>query len=263
MSSELRHAIRNLRKSPGFALTVLAVLALGIGTNTAIFSVVNSILLNPPGIHDPGRIAVMRVRYNKLNLKSIEISMTDFDDLHDRRDVFQAAAFAGPASFNYETASQPIRLKAARVSWEWFNVFGAYPELGRTFTPEEDAPNRNYVVVLEHSAWQHTFGGDPFVLGRSIILDHKPYRIIGVMPAGFEPVFPCDLWVPFAQDPAEHTPLNRFNEGLFGAARMRPGVSLQRASAAANLASDRVRRDSSRFGQYARDSRWGMFLVPT
>ena len=98
MSSELRYAARSLGKAPGFTLTAVAVLALGIGANTAIFSVVNSILLNPPGVQDPGRIAALRVRYNKLNLKSIPVSTPDFDDIHDRHKVFQAAAFAGAAA---------------------------------------------------------------------------------------------------------------------------------------------------------------------
>ena len=122
--------------------------------------------------------------------------------------------------------------------------------------------DQNYVVVLEHSAWQRIFGGDAAVLGKTILLDRKPYRIIGVMPNGFNPVFPCDLWVPFAQSRAEHTPDNRFNEGLFGVARMRPGVSFERATAAVNVAAQRVRNDSTQLGQYARDSDWGMFLVP-
>ncbi|MGA3023611.1 MAG: ABC transporter permease [Bryobacteraceae bacterium] len=152
MLSELRYAVRSLKNAPGFTLTAVAVLALGIGANTAIFSVVNSILLHPPGIQDPGRVAALRVRYNKLNLKSIVVSTPDFDDIHGQRDVFQAAAFAGQASFNYLAGEQPIRLDAARVSWEWFDVFGARPEIGRTFSAEEDFPDRNGVVVLEHAA---------------------------------------------------------------------------------------------------------------
>ncbi|MGA2183907.1 MAG: ABC transporter permease [Bryobacteraceae bacterium] len=262
MSSELRYAVRSLKNAPGFTLTAVAVLALGIGANTAIFSVVNSILLHPPGVQDPGRVAVLRVRYNKLNLKSIGVSTPDFDDVHTQRAIFQAAAFAGPASFNYLAGGQPMRLDAARVSWEWFNVFGARPALGRTFSADEDYPDRNGVAVLEHAAWQRLFGGDASVIGRTLILDRKPYRVIGVMPAGFDPVFKCDLWVPFALPPAEHAPDNRFNEGLFAVARIRPGVPFEKANAAVNLAARRLRNDTGRAGEYARDSDWGMFLVP-
>ncbi len=262
MTNELRYAIRGLRNAPGFTLTAIAVLALGIGANTAIFSVVNSILLHPPGIHNPDRVAVLRVRYNKLNLKSIPVSTPDFDDIHSQRDVFQAAALAGQASFNYLAGDQPIRLQAGRVSWEWFNVFGARPALGRTFSADEDYPDRNGVAVIEYTAWQHLFGGDPSVIGRTLILDRKPYRVIGIMPAGFDPVFHCDLWVPFAMPPSEHTPDNRFNEGLFAAARIRPGIPFEKANAAVNLAAQRVRHDTQQAGQYARDSDWGMFLVP-
>jgi predicted permease len=262
MSGELRYAVRSLRNAPGFTLTAVAVLALGIGANTAIFSVVNSILLHPPGIRDPSRVAALRVRYNKLNLKSIGVSTPDFDDVHGQRDIFQEAAFAGPASFNYLASGQPIRLDAARVSWEWFNVFGARPALGRTFSADEDYPDRNRVAVLEHAAWQRLFGGDASVIGRTLILDRKPYRVIGVMPAGFGPVFKCDLWVPFALPPAEHAPDNRFNEGLFAVARIRPGIPLEKANAIVNLAAQRVRNDTGRAGQYARNSDWGMFLVP-
>ncbi|MGA3023612.1 MAG: ABC transporter permease [Bryobacteraceae bacterium] len=106
------------------------------------------------------------------------------------------------------------------------------------------------------------FGGDASVIGRTLILDRKPYRVIGIMPAGFDPVFKCDLWVPFAMPPSEHTPDNRFNEGLFAAARIRPGIPFEKANAAVNLAAQRVRHDTRQAGQYARDSDWGMFLVP-
>ncbi len=262
LRNELRHAVRRLLASPGFALAVIAILALGIGVNTAVFSVVNSILLHPPGVHGPAQVAALRVRYDKLNLKSIPVSTPDFDDVHNRTDVFSAAAIYGASGFSYANGGQPLRLRAARVSQEWFRVFGVNAALGRTFRSDEDAPNRNYVVVLEHSAWRRLFGGDPAAIGRTMLLDGKPYRVIGVMPAEFSSVTTCDLWVPFALPPEEHTPGNRFNEGLVAVARIRPNVSFDKASAVVRLLSGRVRSDKGRAGEYARDSAWGMFLVP-
>src|SRR5579871_1990149 len=167
MRNELRHAMRRLLSSPGFTLAVVAILALGIGANTAVFSVVNSILLHPPGVHDPEHVVSLRVRYDKLNLKSIPVSTPDFDDVHNRTDVFSAAAIYGASGFSYANGGQPVRLRAARVSHEWFQVFGVNAALGRTFRADEDAPNRNYVAVLEHSAWRRLFGGDPAAIGRT------------------------------------------------------------------------------------------------
>ena len=154
MISDFRLAFRSLRKSPGFVVTALSALALGIGANTAIFSLVNQLLLRPPGIADPENVIAVRVRYDKLNLTSIGMSAPNFADVRDTREVFAHTAIVDEGDFNYTGGNVPERLQGANVTVEWFDVFGATPLLGRTFHPEEDQPNANQVVILAHSAWR-------------------------------------------------------------------------------------------------------------
>jgi predicted permease len=250
-----------LLKSPGFTLIAVLTLALGIGANTAIFSVVNGLFLHPPGVTGPDRVVVQRVRYGKLGLKSISVSAPDFAQVRDSKQVFQYAALENVSGFNYTEGPFPQRLEGAMVSWQWFDVFGARPILGRVFTPDEDQPNANHEVVLAYSTWQRLFGGDPAVVGRSIRLNQQDYRIVGVMAKGF--VWPnpqTDLWTPLGLAPSEFAIDNTFNENFFAAARLQPNVSLEQASALMNVLSLRVIDDPR--STYAKDSLWGMFLVP-
>src|SRR5713226_7097868 len=147
MWPELRFACRTLRKSPSFALTAVAALALGIGANSAVFSVVNAALLNPAGISDPDRILAVRVKYDKLNLKSIPMSAPDFVDVRNSTQLFPHAAVLDEGDFHYTGSGVPERLQGASVSLQWFDVFAARPHLGRVFQPEEDQPNANQVVA--------------------------------------------------------------------------------------------------------------------
>jgi predicted permease len=262
MLSNLRFAFRTLTKSPGFALTSVAALALGVGANTAIFSLVNQLLLNPAGISNPERIAAVRVKYEKLGLKSISLSPTDFADVRDSTQVFARAALMAQGDFNYTGGEQPERLQGASVSVQWFEVFGARPILGRTFQPEEDVPNGNPAVVLSHATWKRLFGGSSSVLGRTIELNQKPYQIIGVMGPEFRWPRQVDLWAPLGLPADAYKEPNRFNESYFAVARMHPGMLLQQANALIQILVDRVRNNGTRSGAYAKDSAWGMFAVP-
>src|SRR5437773_183241 len=127
MLSNLRFAFRTLAKSPGFTLTSIAALALGVGANTAIFSLVNQLLLNPPGIANPDRIVAVRVKYDKLAMKSISLSAPDFADVRNTTQIFNHAAVMGQGDFNYTGGAVPERLQGASVSVQWFEVFGAKP----------------------------------------------------------------------------------------------------------------------------------------
>lgn len=262
MTSDARFAFRTLVKSPTFTLTAVAALALGIGANTAIFSLVNQVLLNPPGVSNPERIVAVRAKYDKLNLKSIPVSAPDFADVQKSTQVIEYAAILGEGDYNYTAGNVPERLQGAGVSLKWFEVFGAKPYLGRVFRPEEDQPNANTVVVLSYATWTRLFGGDRGVLGRAIPLNGKTYRIIGVMGPELRWPGQVDLWVPLGLDKAQFTEPYRFNEGLFAAARLRPGVSLTQANAYVQILTDRVRNNGTQGGAYAKDSAWGMFLVP-
>jgi predicted permease len=262
MWSEIRLAFRTLRKSPAFTLTAVAALALGIGANTAIFSIVNALLLHPPGVSDPDRVIAVRVKYDKLNLQSISLSARDFADVRDNRQLFERAAILDEHAFNYAAGGTPERLQGGRVSVEWFDVFGAKPVLGRLFRAEEDEPNAGTSVVLAYAAWQRLFGGDPSVIGRGIELDQKPYRIVGVMEPSFRWPRQADLWVPLALPADAFTERNRFNESYLAVARARPGVSAAAANAWLAVWTARVKSDGSQGGAYATSSGWGMFAVP-
>ncbi len=262
MLSDLRVAWRTLRKMPGFTVTAATALALGIGANAAIFSLVNQVLLNPAGISQPGRVVALRVRYDKLNLKSIGVSTTDFADVRDSRTLFEHTALINLGDFNYTGGDSPERLQGASVSQEWFDVFGAKPALGRVFTDQEDQPNANQVVVLSYAAWKRLFGGDASVLGRTIPLNERPYRIIGVMGPDFRWPRAVDLWAPTGLGREAFTEANRFNEGYAAFARLRPGVSIDRANAYIQVLANRLKNSGTRGAAYAKDSAWGMFAVP-
>jgi len=262
MIKDFRYAIRALMKAPGFSAATVITLALGIGANTAIFSVVNQVLLNPGGITNPERIVAVRVKYDKLALSSIEVSVPDFADVKGSTDLFENAAIQGNGFYNYTGSGIPEPLRGATVSAGWFDVFGAKPRLGRTFQPEEDKPNAGNVVVLSYAAWKRLFGQDAGVLGRSIELNQTPYRVVGVMGPEFRwPAF-ADIWVPLGLADAQYNDQNRFNENFTAFARLKPGVKIAGASAFMQVLNDRVKGKAGRLGQYAKDSLWGMFLLP-
>jgi len=266
LTSELRLAARSLARNPGFALTALGALALGIGANAAIFSVVNQVLLNPGGVSHPERVVALRARYDKLNLRSIPVSAPDFAQARDSRNVFEHAAILSAGDYNYTGTGgagiAPERLQGAAVSVEWFDVFGAQPMIGRTFRAEEDQPSANQEVVLAYVAWERLFGGDPNVAGKTLTLNDKIYRVIGVMGPEFRWPREAELWTPLGLPPADYGPDNTFNESYLGFARLRPGLSFERGNAWMQVLADRVRQASGRGPAYARDSGWGLFAVP-
>ena len=166
-----RYAVRTLLKTPGYTVVALATLALGIGANTAIFSVVNQVLLNPAGIAHPERIVSVQARYEKLALRNIGVSIPDFADVLHSTQQFESAALIERGDYNYTGSTVPERLRGANVTWRWFDVFGAKAKLGRVFQPEEDRPNANQEVVLSYAAWKWLFGQDAGAIGRTIELN--------------------------------------------------------------------------------------------
>lgn len=262
MASDLRFAWRALVKNPAFSLTAIGMLGLGIGANTAIFSVVNQVLLNPAGIADPARVVAVRARYDKLALRSIPVSVPDFADIETSRAIFDSAAIERDTDFNYTGSGVPERLQGATVSRGWFDVFHAKPLLGRIFSPEEDQPQSNQAAVLSYAAWVRLFGGDSAVIGRTFELNQIPYRIVGVMPSEFRWPARVDIWVPLGLAPQQYSPDNRFNESYTCFARLRPGVTFLRANSYVSVLNDRLYRSGTRGGGYAQASGWGMFLLP-
>jgi predicted permease len=261
---EVRYAIRQLAKSPGFAMVSVLTLALGIGANIAVFSVTNAVLLNPSGIPHAANLVALRARYGGLaDLGNISISAPDFGDAADGKDFFAAAAVMNASSFNFSRENaNPELLNGAQVSSQYFDVFEVRPSLGRVFTQEDDQPGAGLVVVLSHDAWRQRFGSDPGILGRSLILNQQSFRVIGVMGPDFKWPNQAELWVPLALPPARyHDKDHRYNEYLFGVARLRPGVTLQQANAyLAMKAQENIAAEGS--GSYGKASGWGMFSVP-
>ncbi|MGH9431561.1 MAG: ABC transporter permease [Terriglobia bacterium] len=261
---DLKFGLRMLAKNPGFTAVALLTLAIGIGANTVIFSMINGLLLHPAGIADRAHLFAIRVKYDKLNLKSIAISAPDFGDILKSKQVFSSAAAEHEESFNYRAADRPVRLLAAEVSWQWFDAFGARPVLGRLFLPEEDQPHNNHNVILAYQTWQGLFGGDPAVVGKPILLNRESYRIVGVMPPDFDWPRRAQIWMPLALAPGEFSPNNYFNESYFVVARSKPQVSQAQAEALVHLLTQRLIEVAARqFGSsYPKDSGWGMFALP-
>jgi predicted permease len=258
---DLRFASRMLAKSPAFAAVAILTLALGIGANTAIFSVVNGLFLHPPGIPHPERLVALRVKYDKLGLNSISVSANDFAQVRDSKEVFDTAAIVTQSDFNFQSEQGPQRLLGSQVSWQWFDVFSAKPLLGRTFVPEEDQPKANHEVVLAYGAWKRWFAGDTKIVGRTVQLNEQPCKIIGVMRPEFRWPAETDLWIPLGLVPGEFAPENRHNESYFAVARMRPDATLASAQAFLALLTERDVQDDPA-GKFAFNSGWGMFLVP-
>ncbi|HUI40364.1 MAG TPA: ABC transporter permease [Terriglobia bacterium] len=259
--ADVRYGLRNLAKNPGFAAVAILTLALGIGANTAIFSVVNGLLIHPAGIPHADRLVAIRVKYDKLNLKSIGVSVPDFADVRDSKQTFSSAAIFDLADYNYAAGDWPERLSGAQVSWQWFDVFDVKPVLGRVFRPEEDQPHANHEVILAYSAWRRLFGGDPGVLDKAIVLNQESYKVVGVMGPEFRWPSQVDLWTPIGLAPAEFAAGNRFNENYAAVARMKPEVSFAQADALVKLITRQdILHDPQ--GAYAKDSAWGIFIVP-
>jgi len=235
--SDLKFALRMLRQSPGFAAAAVFALALGIGANTAIFSVINTVLLKPLPFPEPDRIVALM--NSSPQGSGPAASVPKFNAWRKRTNSLQfvSAYDTGGPGLNVTGGDRPEQLQGIHVSYEFFELFGARTVLGRTFTPDEDRPRGGNVVVLSHGLWQRRFGSDPAVTNRSITLGGELYRIIGVLaPFPFDP--PADLYLPFQADP------NSTNQGHYFrvAARLKPGISLGAAKADLNLAGREFKR---------------------
>ena len=197
---DFQHALRLFRQSPGFALAAISALALCIGANTAIFTVVNAVLLRPLSYPDADRLVLFMLRSPDGDYAYASIPNFELD--HRQTSVFEGVAGfdGGGPGFNI-TEGRPEQVHGMHVTEGYFRVFGAPVELGRTFTAEEDAPNGGHVVVISHGLWQRRYGGDEGVTGRTISLGNEPYTIIGVLSRRFQPEEPSDLWLPFQFDP--------------------------------------------------------------
>jgi putative ABC transport system permease protein len=229
---DIRYAFRRLRNTPGFSAIVLMTLALGIGANTAIFSVVNTVLLRPFDYRDPERLVTVDHFYPSLNNLEAGASAPGYRDLRDKAVDFDGVFVSnGWAPTMTSNGGEPLRLQGVRASGLIFRTLGVAPALGRPFTPEEDQPGKNRVVVLSNGFWQRQFGSDQSIVGKSITLNSEPYDVIGVMPASFRDYQnrQVDLWTPLALPPERFSDNFRTNENLSLLARLKPGITVDRA----------------------------------
>lgn len=232
------YAFRKLLKNPGFTAVAVLTLALGIGANTTVFSVVEAILNFPIPMDDPERIAFVFSENSSRNLQQQGVSMEDFLDWRGQSQSFEYLVAGDQAAYNFASSGEPERVVAFRFSAGFFPLTGNPPVLGRSFSPEESAPGAERVTILSHSFWQQRFGGDPGVLGRQILLDGLPHTVVGVAPEGFFFGDPATaLWTPLV---LERGRTKRDDRSLFVMARLRPGVTVEQANAEMEILARRL-----------------------
>ena len=262
MLMDLRFALRQLIKSPGFTVIAIVTLALGVGANTAIFSIVNAVLRHPAGVDHPERVAVLHTRYKQFTLDGAFASVPTYATAAAMGEQVEAAALEQGASFNIVRDGQTENVAAALVSSRWFDVYGGRPILGRTFTAQEDQPNAGPVVVLSYGFWQRAFGGRQDVEGQTLLMNETSYRVLGVMRSDFAWPRQAEVWVPIALPPTASNPDQLFNENYYAVARLRAGVSIQRFDAALGTAMWNLLRSSERGTLYAKSSGWSVYAGP-
>ena len=230
--ADIRHSLRMFWKNPGFTVAVLAALALGIGADTAIFSVVNAVLLKPLTYPEPDRI-VQFLNTSRDGGEFPGASATKFHVWQDQTSVFQdVAAYDFSGKGLNLTGTVPEQIHGVHVTEAFFRLFGARTILGRTFTPQEDMPHGGNLVVLSYGLWKRKFGGDPNIVGHTISLSGEPYTILGVISQSFDSDPVADLWLPFQFPPNSTDQAHYFT----AAGRLKPGVTLDQAKAQQKLA---------------------------
>jgi putative ABC transport system permease protein len=235
--SEIFRTVRGLLRSPGFTVLAVLALALGIGANTVIFSIVNAVLLRPYPYQDPDRLVRINGMDTSRNELEMDASMADFVDLRGQAPAFAGIAAVDPGTFSLMVGTRPVRIQGARASANLFSVLGVKAALGRVFLAGEDRPGGERLLLLSHGLWQRSFGSDPKVVGRAVRLDGEPRTIVGVLEANAEYPDTAEAWVPLAIDPAQ-APRDQRTLTLLG--RLAPDATLARASGQAGEVAHRL-----------------------
>jgi putative ABC transport system permease protein len=235
MIRDIRYAVRQLVRTPGFTIVALLTLSLGIGVGSAIFSVVNGVLLRPLAYPEPD--GLVRVHEILQKFGRFSVAPANFLDWRQQNTVFERiAAFTGNGA-TLNGPNGPERINGASVSWDTFDLLRVQPAMGRTFRAEEDAPGKDGVIILSHGMWQRRFGGNPGIIGQSVNLNGAPVTIVGVMPAGFAFSGESEFWRPIAINPNNPTRGGHF---LAVIARLKPGVTAERASVEMKTIAERL-----------------------
>jgi len=222
-----------LMNKPGFALVAIITLALGIGANTAIFSVVNAVLLQPLPYREPGKLVRVYSEFPTMDLRRFWMSVPEFMDIEKEAQSWEAVGAWSMGGVNIATTSEPIRVTAARVTRGLIEALGVQPAMGRNFTSEEDRKDGPRTALLSDSLWRRSFGADPDIIGKDIQINSQPFIVIGVMPRGFNfPAGsndPAQVWLSFQFDPAN--PGNRAGHFLYVIGRLKPDATINQARA--------------------------------
>jgi predicted permease len=245
---DIRYAVRMLRKSPGFTAVAVLTLALGIGANTAIFTIVDAVLLRPLPFKDPSKLVMLNESLKSMGYPEVSAAPPDIAVMERTQKSFTSLGAFRNKDFDFSGGGEPERVTAASVSASIFPMLGVQPLLGRTYTEQEDKPG-THVAVLSYGLWQHRYAGRANIVGQIIDLDRIPYTVIGVMPKNFQfplpgPKYnnePAELWVPraFTADELQGWG-DGYNNGVL--ARLKPGVTFNQAQADAALVTAEIKR---------------------
>ena len=258
---DLRYACRVLARQPLFTLVTVSALALGIGANSAIFSVVHSVLLRPLPYPESDRLVFVWNRYEQYGLLDATAAVPDYFDRLGQNRVFEQVAAYHNSPVHYTGGGEPVRLPACRVTASLFPLFRVEAARGRTFLPEEEQPGREQVAVLTHALWERLFAADEALVGREITLNGRPHTVVGILPPHFMlPDQSAEIFLPLAFTPAQRADTARGNEFLTFLGRMKPGVTLPQVPDDMERIARGVRE---RFPDYYTDSLgWGTTVVP-
>jgi predicted permease len=225
---DLRYGARLLRRAPGFAFIAVVTIALGIGANGAIFSVINAVVLKPLAYPAPGQLMFITSQFSGLGFDKFWVSPPEFFEYRERNRSFADVAAYTTGAVNLSEGDQPERVNAVFVTANMFRVLGVSPVRGRAFTEEEDRPNADPVAVLSNEIWRRKFGGDPSVVGRRIEISGQKTTVVGVAPPGFDlHDARAQVWMPLGLDPSNRQ--NRGSHFLYLVGRLKPGVAEARA----------------------------------
>src|SRR5215470_10916064 len=242
----VRYALRNLLKRPVFSLIIIFTLALGIGANTAIFSVVDAVLLAPLPYGDPDKLVVISAKNEKQNLTQQPVSYPNIVDLKEANHVFEHLSVVRGELFSLTDRDEPERVTGVRVSTNILTLLGVTPALGRNFLPEEEQPAKAAVTMLSHRLWERRYAGDPGLLGQAIIIDGKSYTVIGILPPWLKQpgmtlgnLSDPDVWIPVVPAASEQ---NRNFANMRMVGRLKPGVTLAEAQAQVDTLGSRLEK---------------------
>jgi predicted permease len=247
--SDIKHGCRLLIRNPGFTIVVILAIALGIGANTAVFSVVNAVLLKPLPYRNPDHIVSIAGRFTGIGIPDDRnlISPPELMDLRNFSNSFSDIAALQPASYNIRVTDTPERLSGAVVSANFFRVLGVSAKLGRTFADDEDRPGKDNVVVIADALWQRRFASDPNVIGKTIQVSGRNVQIIGVAPRAFDFPLPSEMWTPLVFSDAQLTPNARGNHGLQVYARIKSELTLPQALTDMQRVSQQIIENNSQY----------------